>query len=164
MQLKFFSIPASGESPLVEELNRFLRTHRVISVQKEITQRETAPCWRICVEYLESTQSIDKGVSKDKARIDYKQILSEKEFAVFSRLRDLRKKIAENEAIPVYAICTNEQLAEMARNRCSSLNDLKKISGFGEAKEKKYGIFFLEEINRSKILEASDETNRKPDR
>ena len=50
MQIKFFSISVSGESTLVDEFNKFLRTHRIVSVQKEITQRETAPCWRICVE------------------------------------------------------------------------------------------------------------------
>lgn len=163
MQIKFFSIPVSGESPLVDELNKFLRTHRVISVQKEITQREIAPCWRICVEYLDSNPSMEKGNAKEKSRIDYKQILSEGDFSLFSRLRGLRKKLAESEAIPVYAVCTNEQLAQMARNRCSILEELKKINGFGEAKVNKYGHYFIEEIIRAKNSEVKDEKGGKPD-
>jgi len=164
MQIRFFSIPVSGESSLVDDLNRFLRTHRVISVQKEITQRETAPCWRICVEYLDSPSPSDKNQSRKRSRIDYKQILSEEDFAVFSRIRELRKKLAEKEAVPVYAICTNEQLAKMATECCSNLSQLKEINGFGEGKAKKYGNAFLDEISGVKKNGADYEKNGQADR
>ena len=51
-----------------------------------------------------------------RPRVDYKEILSADEFAVFVRLREVRKQLAATEAIPVYAVCTNEQLAAY-RNR-----------------------------------------------
>jgi ATP-dependent DNA helicase RecQ len=52
--------------------------------------------------------------------------------------------LAAAEAIPVYTVCTNEHLAQMVLNRCSSLSTLQQISGFGEAKVQKYGKQFLE--------------------
>lgn len=64
----------------------------------------------------------------------------------FVRLREARKQLAAKEAIPVYAVCTNEQLAEMAKSRAASLAELKQIDGFGEAKAAKYGEAFLEAI------------------
>ena len=58
------------------------------------------------------------GRGEDK-KIDYKAVLSEGAFAVFSLLRDLRKTLAEAEGVPIYAVFTNEQLAKAARkNNC----------------------------------------------
>ena len=56
----------------------------------------------------------DKGVSKT-GRIDYKEVLDEKTFALFSKLREKRKVLAEKDAVPVYSVFTNEQLAQMAQ-------------------------------------------------
>jgi hypothetical protein len=53
--------------------------------------------------------------------VDYKEVLNEADFAVFSRLRDLRKVIAEKEAVPAYAIFTNEQLAAMVTGKVDRL-------------------------------------------
>ena len=161
MQLKFFSIPAHGESDLLEELNCFLRSHRVICIQKELSQREIAPCWRICVEYLEGSGS-EKNVRSNRKsqRIDYREVLSEDDFAVFSRLRELRKELAAREAIPVYAVCTNDHLAKMATDRISNLSQFKDLDGFGQAKVEKYGQMFLAAINEgvSPVEGPGDET------
>ncbi len=35
MQLRFYALPARGDAGLQEELNRFLRTHRVLAVHRE---------------------------------------------------------------------------------------------------------------------------------
>lgn len=69
--------------------------------------------------------------------------MSDDEFALFARLRELRKKIAEEEAIPPYAIFTNEQLADMVRKKVTTLQAMKEINGIGDAKISKYGQVFL---------------------
>ena len=74
-----------------------------------------------------------------KGRIDYKEVLSEADFTVFAKLRELRKTFAEKEAVPAYSIFTNEQLAAMVTEKPSSLAELGKINGLGEARVKKYG-------------------------
>jgi len=161
MQFAFFSIPADNDSVLSEELNRFLRSHRVISVQRELSQRDTAPCWRICVEYLEGPMLTSNTRLKRVPRVDYKEILSESDFKVFVRLRDVRKELAARDAAPVYAVCTNEHLAEMAKRRVSSLAEIQQIDGFGEAKTEKYGEAFIQAMK--KINGSSDETGGEPD-
>jgi superfamily II DNA helicase RecQ len=63
---------------------------------------------------------------------------SQAEFDVFSNLRQLRKDMAQAEAVPVYALFTNEQLAQMVQRRCRTKSDLLGIEGVGEAKVEKY--------------------------
>ena len=55
MQVKFFQIPTSGCEAVEAEMNAFLRSHRVLKVDRELVQRETAPAWAVCVEYLEGS-------------------------------------------------------------------------------------------------------------
>jgi len=143
MQFAFFSIPTDGDTGLVEELNLFLRSHRVVSVQKELTQRETSPCWRLCVEYIEGPAVSSRDSGRRGSRVDYREVLSEEDFAVFVRLRETRKGLAAVEGVPVYAVCTNEQLAEIAKRRPATLEELASIEGLGEAKTAKYGEGFL---------------------
>src|SRR3989304_10088219 len=125
MQFKLFSIPATGDSEAEEELNRFLRSHRAVSVQKELVQSGQTACWYFCVEYLLNSP-LPEGKGGGRPRVDYKEILSADDFAVFVRLREARKQLAGKEAIPVYAVCTNEHLAQMAKGRASSMAGLKK--------------------------------------
>jgi len=145
MQFRLFSIPASGSPEGEEELNRFLRSHRAVSVQRELVQIGTAASWCFCVEYLPGSQPAPEQPG-GRRRIDYKEVLSEDDFSLFAQLRDVRKQLAAGEAIPVYAVCTNEHLAEIAKARPATLAELKKIEGFGEAKAEKYGESLLKAV------------------
>jgi superfamily II DNA helicase RecQ len=159
MQFKLFSIAATGDNEAEEELNRFLRSHRAVSVQKELVQGGQTAYWCFCIEYLLGISPEGKGGGRQ--RVDYKEILSAEDFAIFVRLREIRKGLAGKEAIPVYAVCTNEQLAEMAKTRVATMADLKKIEGFGDAKAEKYGEAFLLAIQEG--VERRDEASGKPD-
>ena len=44
-----------------EELNSFLRGHRILKVERELVQRESAPCWAVCVEYLEGVAAMSRA-------------------------------------------------------------------------------------------------------
>ena len=156
MQVKFFQIPTSGCEAVEAEMNAFLRSHRVLKVDRELVQRETASAWAVCVEYLEGSVSgvagpRGSGRGEDK-KIDYKAVLSEGDFAVFSLLRDLRKTLAEAEGVPIYAVFTNEQLAKIAQSRAQSQADLAKVEGVGDAKIEKYGRRVLDVISASGVV------------
>ena len=79
-----------------------------------------------------------------RAKVDYKEVLKPEEFAVFARLRELRKEMAQAEAVPVYTIFTNEQPAQMVRSRATTKAALEKVAGVGDARIEKYGTRFLE--------------------
>ena len=140
MQLRFFTIPVLDGERATEELNRFLTGHRILAVDRSFVQDGPNSAWALCVSYDAPT---DRPPPGKRGKIDYREVLSEQDFAVFARLRSLRKELADKEGIPAYALFTNEQLAEMVQRRVRSLDDLQEINGVGEARARKYGQPFL---------------------
>jgi len=65
---------------------------------------------------------------------------------LFERLRELRKKIADERDVPAYIIFSDVSLRQMARNYPESENDFARISGVGEKKLREFGEVFLNEI------------------
>ena len=65
---------------------------------------------------------------------------------LFERLRALRKTMADHEGVPPYVIFHDTTLKEMTVCYPGNLTDLRRISGVGERKLKKYGEAFLKEI------------------
>ena len=65
---------------------------------------------------------------------------------LFERLRELRKKLADERDVPAYIIFSDVSLRQMARNYPASENEFARISGVGETKLREFGEVFLNEI------------------
>jgi ATP-dependent DNA helicase RecQ len=65
---------------------------------------------------------------------------------LFGRLRELRKRIADERDVPAYIIFSDVSLRQMARNYPASESDFARISGVGEKKLREFGEIFLGEI------------------
>lgn len=147
MQLQFFSVPARGDRGAQEELNAVLRSHRVLTVHREFVAQGDNSFWALSAEYMEGAAPSGPGAGNGRGakppKVDYKEVLSPADFALFARLRDWRKTVAEKEGVPVYAVMTNEQLAAIAVKRPDSAAGLREIEGVGEAKAGKYGAGVL---------------------
>lgn len=147
MQFQMFTIPAvRANDSAVEELNQFLRSHRVVNVDRQLINDGQNSYWTFCVSWLPAGSPGPKASRSSKPRVDYRQVLNEHDFAVFARLRTLRKELAEAEGVPAYALFTNEQLAEMVRRKAATPTALAEIQGVGEGRVAKYGEAFLSEI------------------
>jgi superfamily II DNA helicase RecQ len=142
MPIRFFSIPALAPGEAELELNRFLGGHRVVSIERHLVTGSGGPVWCVAIEYLATGQSGD-AMEGRRNRIDYKEVLPAGDFARFSKLRELRKKLAEAEGLPVYTIFTNEQLAAIARQKPQTLTELQGIEGIGDGKSERYGAQVL---------------------
>lgn len=141
MPFEFMQIPANGQGSAKEELNKLLRGGRIASVRKEFVPNGEDSFWAFCIEFLDGLLGADKG--RGGPKIDYKEVLDEVQFAVFAKLRDLRKTISDKEAIPAYSIFTNEQLATMVTGKVDSATALGAVPGVGAARVEKYGAAFL---------------------
>jgi hypothetical protein len=62
------------------------------------------------------------------------------------KLRKMRDAICSQRDLPIYIVAGTNTLDEMARYLPQSLEELRKISGFGDAKIEKYGQQFLDII------------------
>lgn len=142
MRMRFFAVPALTPGPAADELESFLAGHRVLAIDRQFVSDGPASYWAICVTHQQGASSSPK-VSK-RSRVDYRELLSEQDFAVFARLRELRKSLSQREAVPAYAIFTNEQLAAIATQRPATAGALASISGIGAARVDKYGELVLE--------------------
>jgi len=145
MPFEFIQIPANGQGSAKDELNRLLRGGRIASVKKEFVSNGEDSFWAFCIEYLDGVLGTDRSRSGGSSapKVDYREILSEGDFARFVKLRDLRKALSEKEAIPAYSIFTNEQLAAMVTGKVDSLAGMSAIQGVGAARLEKYGKAFL---------------------
>lgn len=146
MQLKLFILPVKNLSAAEAEMNVFLRAHRVLAVKKEFVSDGENSFWTFCVEYLESAPAGIAPPGSKLPKVDYKEVLQPEEFEVFSRLREWRKGVAEQEGVPVYVVFTNEQLAAMVKQRVGTKAALKGIEGVGDARVEKYGAAVLERL------------------
>ncbi len=139
MCLRFFMIPVRDASATEQELNGFISSQKILSIDRHQVDAGSNSFWTICVDYMSSMPGeATRQQNLSRNRIDYKTILLADEFAVFSRLRETQKELAQGEAVPAYALFTYEQLAQMVQRRCRSKSDLSKIDGIGEIKIDKY--------------------------
>jgi superfamily II DNA helicase RecQ len=145
MQLKTLVLPIKNLAAAEAEMNAFLRSHRVLAVKKECGPDGENAFWTFCVEYLDSPAGAPPLAGKPP-KVDYKEVLQPEECEVFSRRREWRKTVAEQEGGPVYAVLTNEQLAQMVQKKVTSKAGLKEIEGVGEARIAQYGDALLERL------------------
>lgn len=132
MQIKLFTVSALDPGLQAEEMNTFLRGHKVLEIQSELYGSSSGAYWCFCVKYI-NAQVWNKEAQKNKERIDYRTVLDETSFARFSKYREIRKSISEEEGVPAYAIFTNEELAEMAKIEVLSRQTMSSIKGIGES-------------------------------
>ena len=67
--------------------------------------------------------------------------------ALFQALRTLRRRIAEEESVPVYVVFDDKTLMQMAARKPKTLEELVRVPGVGERKLARYGGRFLEAIH-----------------
>jgi ATP-dependent DNA helicase RecQ len=65
---------------------------------------------------------------------------------LFDRLRQLRKRLADERDVPAYIIFSDVALRQMARDYPANERDFIRISGVGEKKLREFGAVFLGEI------------------
>ena len=88
------------------------------------------------------TKQIEVVVQDQKARagaIECDEVL-------FERLRDLRRKLADERNVPAYVIFSDVSLREMAKNYPTTATEFRRISGVGEQKLRDFADAFLGEI------------------
>ncbi|MDH3207049.1 MAG: ATP-dependent DNA helicase [Gemmatimonadota bacterium] len=85
-----------------------------------------------------------RGAGKAKKRVAASgRPLSEDEEALFLRLKELRKELADRQRVPAYIVFSDKVLMEMAVRRPANDAELLDVPGVGPAKLEKYGPAFL---------------------
>ncbi len=144
MQIRLFNIPLTDTGDSQAEMNRFLAGHKVLEVEQRFFQNEKGGGWSFCVRFLPDAPPGTGGYSGGKAKKDYKLLLPEEQFTVFSRLREIRKALATDDGVPAYAVFTDEELSNIARLPELTAIAALSIPGIGEKKMERYGNTMIE--------------------
>ena len=138
MNYRVFQYPLPAP-PELADLNAWLASRRVVSVQHHVVTQPGGAMLVFVVQSVAGDGDRDPGAGAGRARVDYRKVLDAETFARFCRLRESRKAIGAELAVPVYTLFTNEQLAAMARVHPASLAAWKEIGGLGPRRLKTHG-------------------------
>ncbi len=102
--LHFFTIPALTPAQAQAELNQFLLSHRVVNIEKQWVANGAASFWSLCLTVLEGPGPLPPALrapgqggqssARTNTKVDYREVLSEPDFAAFAELRNLRASLA----------------------------------------------------------------------
>ncbi|MSP01426.1 MAG: hypothetical protein EXR07_10325 [Acetobacteraceae bacterium] len=152
MQAQFFSIPVHADADATAELNQFLTARRILSIDRQFIADGANSAWAPCVTF-DNGGAVQRlpasGTRSQKA--DYRELLTEPEFAVFSRLRAPRKTLSDRDGVPSYAVFSNDQLIQIVKGRIDTTTRLQEIQGIGEARVEKYGEPFLNVLREAAL-------------
>ncbi|MBF0229449.1 MAG: HRDC domain-containing protein [Desulfamplus sp.] len=163
LQFKFFSIPVKYEADEESELNAFLRSVQTITIHRELICQDNRFYWAIAVEYMTGSKKDVRKSELESKKIDYKEVLSPEEFAIFAKLRDWRKETAAREAVQLYNVFMNDQMAAMVQKKITTKARLKEIEGVGDGRIEKYGDAVLAILKEAfSKSDKKDETGSKP--
>jgi len=141
MQIRVFSIPSWDGEAWTAELNRFLSGHRIEHIERNFVPNGANSFWTYSVTYEATAVVAVAGPPREGT--DYRAIMNASDFAGYSKLRALRKQMADHEGVPAYALFTNVQLSEMISSRVATLAAMERINGIGPARLAKYAGPFL---------------------
>ena len=154
MQIKIINVPLTDDGSMQAELNKVLATHRVLEVEQCFFTNEKGGCWSFCIRYIPNMAPTEH-FSSSKGKVDYKNLLGEDEFKVFSALREIRKQLAAQDAVPAYAVFTDEELANIARLPTLEASKMFTIKGIGDKKVQKYGKLLIDMYHQYHLPEKS---------
>ncbi|NMW19694.1 MAG: HRDC domain-containing protein [Chlorobiaceae bacterium] len=140
MQIKLFTV-SLGDGGAEQEMNTFLKTHKILEVGQKLISNDNGAAWCFCVRYLEQAVTIP---SESRAKVDYRQVLDEPTFQKFSHLRGIRKQVAATEGLSAFIVFTDEELAELAKLEAITVKGMLGIKGIGEKKAMRFAHYFID--------------------
>ncbi len=140
MQIKLFTIPVGDSGAAQQEMNSFLKAHKILEIEQKLISNDNGAFWCFCVRYIEQAFSV---APESKAKVDYRKLLDEPTFQKFSNLRAIRKQVAATEGLSAFIVFTDEELAELAKLEEITVKSMLGIKGIGEKKVERFAHYFM---------------------
>lgn len=157
MQIKLYTIPVFGSEKIEEELNRFLRGHRILQLERHFCA-DNGGYWAIMIEYVDGDPVAEAPPANRRERKDATEGLTDEEKQRFEYYKKVRKQLADQNSIPAYLVFTNEELALLAKMPELSEETTKHIKGIGSQRLKDYIHYFytVQDAEESGAVDAEN--------
>ena len=70
MAFKFFTVPIQNSQETEAELNAFVRSHKILSVDRRWVDQGPVSFWSFCVDYLDAATGASDSRRKDRGKVD----------------------------------------------------------------------------------------------
>ncbi len=114
------------------------KVYHLTSFGVEVTKGDHA------IDLREDRLSVKKAISSKRAD----SYSDEYDTAIFDKLKELRREIAQTNNIPPYIVFSDKTLKELSMKLPKTKSDMLNIHGVGEIKFERYGEEFLELIGK----------------
>ena len=94
--------------------------------------------------FLKKKETVPTLLPKDSFPISEE----EKDKELFEDLRILRKRLADQQAIPAYIVLSDKTLHLLVAQRPTTIEEFGQINGIGDYKKDRYGKEFVEVIKK----------------
>ncbi|WP_276978272.1 HRDC domain-containing protein [Flavobacterium filum] len=140
MKVKHFRVRVSGEHLQNDQdvINQFLTE---VTVEKTATNFITGMIdyWSVLVFYSPKTEKTKESNETEKVAVLNYEELTQEEKNTLNSFKHWRSETSNKLGLPQYMICHNSELMTIAKMRPDSIDELKKIKGFGQHKINRYG-------------------------
>ena len=146
MQCKVFSVPLGPERALDSErkLNDFLSATNVKRIFASLANQPDGSIWSVLFFYEGGAPVPQKAPACPSPNLDPGATLTGEQIRWIVALKKWRSDQAATEGVPLYMVSQNKWLEDMVRMPARTVDDLKKITGFGEWRVQKYGAKIVE--------------------
>jgi len=120
MQIQVFSVSMDGDDDSTLQLNRFLRTNKVLCVEKFAVVAQGRQYWSFCVEYLERVAAARESArgaanaNNNKPRTEYRERLTDAQFELYLQ-DDRQARLLGSDGSTTRAPSDSEPLSAQAR-------------------------------------------------
>lgn len=153
MPVQFRLFRLDSEEGSAELLNRFLRQHRTIRLEKHFVLTPE-PHYEVLVEYdLGKPEPLHEKLGQ----VDFEKAQSGKSKEIYAALKEWRSKKAKSEGMPAFHIFKDADLDILAGMRQPDLKLIRAIPGFGPVRTEKWGPEILQIMQQILDIEPNNE-------
>lgn len=158
-QFQSFFVASRAAPRQCDELNHFLRSHRIIRLSQGFVPSGDSPGFQILVEYADGADS----EPQKSRRVDYRAMLKDDaQRAEFDAMKNFRAELCKRDKlVGAYMICKDEHLHAMVTNPNITLEELEAMPHSANIKLGEYGKLLLDELARIR-RKAADESDKVP--
>jgi ATP-dependent DNA helicase RecQ len=140
--IKTFGIGADTSKETWAEIIRDLVSQGYLSKSEGMY-----PVLKLTPKSLPVLKGLDRVmITKSKEKVEVQEHKIAYEAGLFQQLKDVRRNLAAKENVPAYLVLSDASLIELASFLPLTIEEINKISGFGQVKIEKYGKQFLSVI------------------
>lgn len=150
-QMQSFFVASYAVQGQCDELNHFLRSHRIIRMTQGFVATGDSPGFHILVEYADGEAGEQKG-----RRVDYRAMLKDDtQRSEYDALKNFRAALCRKEKlVGAYMICKDEHLYAMVTKPGITLEEIQAMPHSANIKIGEYAALLLDELARIRKGEA----------